>query len=89
MDQDQMFQLMMMMNPEMAQVMQLMQAMNGASEDNQEKPKKRATAYQRRYKSAFKKIAKKYKLKSGKWKKNGFKLAVKEAHRLAKKGGKK
>ena len=89
MNQDQMLQLMMMMNPEMAQVMQLMQAMNGSSEDNQEKPKKRATAYQRRYKSAFKKIAKKYKLKSGKWKKNGFKSAVKEAHRLAKKGGKK
>lgn len=89
MDQDQMLQLIMMMNPEMAQVMQLMQAMNGSSADNQDKPKRKSTAYQRRYKSAFKKIAKKYKLKSGKWKKNGFKLAVKEAHRLAKKGGKK
>ena len=89
MDQDQMLQLMMMMNPEMAQVMQLMQAMNGSSRDNQDKPKRKSTAYQRRYKSAFKKISKKYKLKSGKWKKNGFKLAVKEAHRLAKKGGKK
>jgi hypothetical protein len=48
--------------------------------------KKRSTAYQRRYKAAFKKIQKRYKLKNGKWKKNGFKAAVKEAHKMAKKG---
>jgi len=47
--------------------------------------KKRSTAYQRRYKSNFKKIAKRYKLKSGKWKKNGFKMAVKMAHKMSKK----
>ena len=47
--------------------------------------RKKPTAYQRRYKSAFKKVAPKYKLKSGKWKKGGFKRAVKEAHRMAKK----
>lgn len=47
--------------------------------------KKRKTAYQRRYKAAFKKIAPKYKLKSGKWSKNGFKKAVKMAHKMAKK----
>jgi len=50
-------------------------------------PKKRKTPRQRAYSSAFKKIAPKYKLKNGKWKKNGFKRCVKEAHRLA--GGKK
>lgn len=44
---------------------------------------KRTTAYQRKYKSNFKKISSRYKLKSGKWKKNGFKNAVKEAHRLS------
>ena len=49
------------------------------------KPKRKTSAYQRRYKAAFKKIAPRYKLKSGRWKKNGFKMAVKEAHRLAKK----
>ena len=49
--------------------------------------KKRVSAYNRRYKSAFKKVAKKYKLKSGKWKAGGFRRAVKEAHRIA--GGKK
>ena len=49
-------------------------------------PKKRkTTAYQRRYKSNFKKIANKFKLKNGNWKKGGFKRAVKEAHRLSKK----
>ena len=47
--------------------------------------KKRSTAYQRRYKANFKKIAKQYKLKSGKWKKNGFKMAVKMAHKMSKK----
>lgn len=89
MDQNEkMLQLIMMMNPELGQMMQLMNTMNGSAAD-ENKPKRRATAYQRRYKAAFKKISKRYKLKSGKWKKNGFRLAVKEAHRLAKKGGKK
>jgi len=51
------------------------------------KTKKKVSAYNRKYKAAFKKIAPKYKLKNGKWKANGFKRAVKEAHRIA--GGKK
>ena len=45
--------------------------------------KKRATKYQRAYKRAFKEIAPKYKLKNGKWKKGGFKAAVKAAHKKA------
>jgi hypothetical protein len=49
--------------------------------------KRRASAYNRKYKAAFKKVAPRYKLKSGKWKAGGFKRAVKEAHRIA--GGKK
>ena len=47
--------------------------------------KKRSTAYQRKYKAAFKKIAPRYKLKSGKWKKGGFRAAVKAAHKAVKK----
>jgi len=47
--------------------------------------KKRSTAYQRRYKANFKKVAPRFKLKSGKWKKNGFKSAVKLAHKMSKK----
>jgi hypothetical protein len=51
------------------------------------KAKKKVSAYNRRYKAAFKKVAPRYKLKSGKWKAGGFKRAVKEAHKMA--GGKK
>lgn len=46
--------------------------------------KKKLTAYQRKYKKAFAKIAPKHKLKDGKWKKGGFKAAVKAAHRSCK-----
>lgn len=49
------------------------------------KPKRRVSAYQRRYKAAFKKIAPKYKLKNGRWRKGGFKAAVRQAHKMAKK----
>ena len=48
-------------------------------------PKKRkVSAASKRYGKAFKKVAPKFKLKNGSWKKNGFKLAVKAAHKLAK-----
>ena len=51
-------------------------------------PKGRKTsAYTRKYKAAFKRQASKYKKQNGQWKKDGFKRAVKEAHRIA--GGKK
>lgn len=50
-------------------------------------PRKKVSAYNRRYKAAFKKVAPRYKLKSGKWKAGGFRRAVKEAHKMA--GGKK
>lgn len=49
------------------------------------KAKRKVSAYNRRYKKAFKKIAPRYKLKSGKWKAGGFKRAVKAAHKEAKK----
>lgn len=49
--------------------------------------KRKPNAYQRKYKAAFKSIAPKYKLKNGKWKKGGFKAAVRAAHKKA--GGKK
>lgn len=88
MDQnEQLMQLIMMMNPELGQMMSLMNGMNQPAAA--EKPKRRSSAYQRRYKAAFKKIQKRYKLKSGKWKKGGFRSAVREAHRMAKRGGKK
>ena len=47
--------------------------------------KRAGSAYNRKYKAAFKKIASKYKTKSGKWRNGGFRRAVKEAHRMVKK----
>ena len=47
--------------------------------------KRAKSAYSRKYKTAFNKIAGKYKLKNGKWRKGGFRRAVKEAHRMVKK----
>jgi hypothetical protein len=49
--------------------------------------KRKVTAYQKKYKAAFKSLTPKYKLKSGKWKKDGFKQCVRAAHKKA--GGKK
>ena len=50
------------------------------------KAKRKVSAYNRKYKAAFRKVAPRYKLKNGKWKAGGFKRAVKEAHKMA--GGK-
>ena len=53
--------------------------------DNQVMPKKkRSSAYSRRYKANFRKVAPRFKLKNGKWKKNGFRSAVKLAHKMSK-----
>ena len=50
-------------------------------------PKKRkVSAYNKRYKAAFKRVSSKHKLKSGKWKAGGFKRAVREAHKIAGRG---
>ena len=52
---------------------------------NFQKKKRRASAYSRKYKKAFDKVAKDFKKKNGEWKKGGFKRAVKAAHAKAKK----
>ena len=46
--------------------------------------KRKASAYSRKYKTAFKKVAPTYKNKNGTWKKGGFKKAVKAAHKAVK-----
>jgi len=48
------------------------------------KPRKKVTAYQRKYKKAFATVKPKHMAKNGKWKKGGFKAAVKAAHRMCK-----
>ena len=88
MTNEQLMQMIMMMNPEMGQILQIMNA-NNQEESSTAVKAKRKTAYQRRYKAAFKKLSSRYKLKSGKWKKGGFRSAVKAAHAAARKGGKK
>ena len=50
------------------------------------KIKRKASAYSKRYGRAFRKVAGRYKTKSGRWMKNGFARAQKEAHRIAKRG---
>lgn len=53
--------------------------------ENQAQPKKKVSAYARRYKAAFRRIAPTYKLKSGRWRTGGFRKAVKLAHKEARK----
>lgn len=45
--------------------------------------KRKASAYSKRYSKAFDKVAKDFKKKNGEWKKNGFRSAVRAAHKLA------
>ena len=47
------------------------------------KPKRKASAYSKRYGAAFRKLSPKYKLKNGSWGKDGFKRCQKAAHKLA------
>lgn len=75
----------------MEEYLQLLNGLSSEMPDNQvqvqpePKPKRRMSAYQRRYKANFKKIASRFKLKNGRWKKGGFKQAVKLAHKMSKK----
>ena len=74
----------------MEEYLQLLNGLSGSMDMPNDAPaempkKKRSSAYQKRYKANFRKIAPKFKLKSGKWKKNGFRAAVRMAHKMSKK----
>jgi hypothetical protein len=56
-----------------------------ASPVSQDKPKRKANAYNKKYAAAFKKVKGKFMKKNGGWKKDGFKFANRAAHKLAKK----
>lgn len=47
--------------------------------------KRKASAYNKRYAKAFKRIQNDFKKKNGQWQKNGFKRAAAAARKLAKK----
>jgi len=49
------------------------------------KPKRKPSAANQAYSRAFAKVKGRFQTKSGKWKKNGFRNAVRAAHKLAKK----
>ena len=57
----------------------------GATLAAEEKKPRKASAYSKRYGKEFKKVSSSYKKKNGQWMKNGFRDAVRAAHKLAKK----
>jgi len=65
MDNDKLMQLLAAMNPELAPILALL--MDGDVQE--EKPKRKPSAYNRRYAAAYRRIKKKNTLKSGKMKK--------------------
>lgn len=91
MDNDTLMQLLTMMNPELAPILALL---NQGDSSIEEKPKRKPSAYNRRYAAAYRRIKRSKTLKSGKMAKGyggktGHKKIVKLAHAVAKKGGRK
>jgi len=86
MDKDVLMQLLIMQNPQIAPLLELM----NSSATAEEKPKKRkVSAYSRRYGAAYKRLRRKAMLKNGKMRKGmTHKKIVKMAHQEAKRGGK-
>jgi hypothetical protein len=86
MDKELLMQLLIMQNPQIAPLLEMM----NSSATVEEKPKKRKiSAYSRRYGAAYKRLRRKATLKSGKMRKGmTHKKLVKLAHKEAKRGGK-
>lgn len=90
MKQDQLMQLLAAMNPELAPILSLL----AQGEEIEEKPKRKPSAYNRRYGAAYKRIKRAKTLKNGKMAKGfggkkGHARIREMAHKEAKKGGKK
>ena len=88
MNNDQLMQLLAAMNPELAPII----AMMNQGGDQEDKPKRKPSAYNRRYAAAYRRIKRKHTLKNGNMAKGwggkrGHKRIVKMAHAEAKKGG--
>ena len=86
MDKEILMQLLIMQNPQLAPILEMM----NYSAATVEKPKKRkVSAYSRRYGAAYKRLRKRHTLKNGKYRKGyNHKRLVKLAHKEAKRGGK-
>ena len=88
MDKEILMQLLIMQNPQLASILEML---NSSPAGKEEKPKKRkVSAYSRRYGAAYRRIRKRHTLKNGKYRKGwNHKKVVKAAHKEAKRGGKK
>jgi hypothetical protein len=87
---EQMMQLLAAMNPELAPILAMMMS----NDVVEEAPKRKPSAYNRRYAAAYRRIKKKKTLKSGAMAKGfggvrGHKKIMKMAHDEARKGGRK
>lgn len=88
MDKDILMQLLIMQNPQLAPILELLD--NGKSPGAAATKKRKVSAYSRRYGAAYKRLRKRHTLKNGKYRKGyNHKRLVKLAHKEAKRGGKK
>ena len=88
MDNELLKQLLIMQNPSLAPILELMES--GNSPQAAAKKTRKASPYNRRYAAAYKRIRKRHTLKNGKYRKGwNHKKVVKAAHKEAKRGGKK
>ena len=87
MDKEILMQILLMQNPQLAPILELLDSGNAQGQNS---PKKRkVSAYSRRYGAAYRRIRKRHTLKSGKYRKGwNHKKVVKAAHKEAKRGGK-
>ena len=87
MDNDMLMQLLIMQNPQLAPILEMM---NKSSPAAVQPKKRKISAYSRRYGAAYKRLRKRHTLKSGKYRKGyNHKRLVKLAHKEAKRGGRK
>lgn len=91
MDKEILMQLLIMQNPQLAPILEMMSsAQNSKLSEASTKKKRKVSAYSRRYGAAYKRLRKRHTLKNGKYRKGyNHKRLVKLAHKEAKRGGKK
>lgn len=87
MDKEILMQILLMQNPQLAPLLELMNSEAPAAPATK---KRKVSAYSRRYGAAYKRLRKRHTLKNGKYRKGyNHKRLVKLAHKEAKRGGKK
>jgi hypothetical protein len=88
MDKEILMQILMMQNPQLAPLLELLDS--GKYQEQKSPKKRKVSAYSRRYGAAYKRLRKRHTLKNGKYRKGyNHKRIVKLAHKEAKRGGKK